>query len=100
MEPLMIQSMKMSAGSALPAMAWPIVGGAEINPVEQSGWRLVSVYRGKHCPLCKKYFKAHDGMLDDFTLVGVSVVAVSAGCLRRLRLGHARRVMQSVRSDA
>ena len=68
----------MCAGSLFPAMAWPKAGGGEVNPAGQSGWRLVSVYRGKHCPLCKKYFKALDGMLDAFTAAGVSVMTVSA----------------------
>jgi peroxiredoxin len=36
------------------------------------------VYRGKHCPLCKRYFKTLDGMLDEFRAAGIAVMAVSA----------------------
>lgn len=74
----MSQSIKLQAGSQLPTMTWAKVGGGEINPAAQTGWRMLSVYRGKHCPLCKKYYKTLDRMLDSFTLAGVTVLAVSA----------------------
>ena len=42
------------------------------------GWRLLADYRGKHCPICKRYLKTLDGLLDDFRAAGVAVAAVSA----------------------
>lgn len=73
----MSASMKVAAGVAFPAMAWPSVGGGEVAPGAGKGWRLLVVYRGRHCPLCKRYLKALDGMLDDFAATGVAVMAVS-----------------------
>lgn len=69
---------KIAAGSAFPAMTWPAVDGGNLDVAGTPGWRLLAVYRGKHCPLCKKYFTTLDGMLDGFKAAGVSVAAVSA----------------------
>ncbi len=74
----MTQSSKLTAGAAFPPLAWPVVGGGTLNVATMSGWRLLAVYRGRHCPLCKKYFKSLDGLLDEFKAVGVTVAAVSA----------------------
>lgn len=74
----MTQTMKLQSGARFPAMSWPRVGGGDINAAASEGWRVLVVYRGKHCPLCKKYFKTLDGMLDDFKAAKVAVMAVSA----------------------
>jgi peroxiredoxin len=69
---------KLGAGAVFPAMSWPQVGGGSIDPWKTHGWRMLIVYRGKHCPLCKRYFKTLDGMLDEFRAAGIAVMAVSA----------------------
>ena len=66
------------AGGLLPSVPFETTGGATVDVASLPGWRLLVVYRGKHCPLCKTYFKTLDGMLDDFRAAGVAVVAVSA----------------------
>lgn len=71
-------SQKFEAGSPFPGFSWPAVGGGAVDPAGQSGWRVLIVYRGKHCPLCKKYFATLGGLLDDFKAAGVAVAAVSA----------------------
>ena len=38
-------------------------------------WQVAVVYRGRHCPLCRKYLKTLDGLLDDFHEAGAEVVA-------------------------
>ncbi len=74
----MAASTKLAAGAAFPArMAWPRVGGGEVAPAADGGWRMLVVYRGRHCPLCKKYLKALDGLLGGFEAAGVAVAAVS-----------------------
>ncbi len=69
---------KLAAGASFPAMTWPATDGSRIDIAGSSGWRMLLVYRGKHCPLCKKYFATLDGLLDGFSAQGVSVAAVSA----------------------
>ena len=74
----MAMATKLSAGSAFPSTPVATVGNGTVDIASQSGWRMLVVYRGKHCPLCKKYFKTLDGMLGELTAAGVSVLAASA----------------------
>ena len=74
----MSNTSKLAAGSAFPKLSVPAVGGGTVDIASMPGWRMLAVYRGKHCPLCKKYFATLDGMLDGFKAAGVSVAAVSA----------------------
>ena len=73
-----MHSSKMTAGAGFPAMSWPAVSGGVINPSADEGWRILVVYRGKHCPLCKTYLNTLDKLLPDFRAIGVSVYALSA----------------------
>jgi len=69
---------KFQAGDAFPNIEWPALGGGKINIAGESGWRVLVVYRGKHCPLCKRYFKTLNGLLDDYKSAGIGVFTVSA----------------------
>lgn len=40
-------------------------------------WQLVVVYRGLHCPICKKYLAQLQEMKADFDAMNVQIVAVS-----------------------
>ncbi len=71
-------SMKLNAGAAMPSLPVSLVSGGQADMAAMPGWRMLVVYRGKHCPLCKKYFKTLDGMADDFKAAGVALLAVSA----------------------
>ena len=46
----MTHTTKLAAGAASPAITVPRLGGGEIAPAGIGGWRLLIVYRGKHCP--------------------------------------------------
>lgn len=69
---------KMSAGARFPAMAWNAVSGGRVAPAEGTGWRLLVVYRGKHCPLCKEYLATLGELLEEFQAASITVAAVSA----------------------
>ena len=71
-------SMKLNAGAMMPSVMVSHVSGGQADVAAMQGWRMLLVYRGKHCPLCKKYFKTLDGMVDEFKGAGVSLLAVSA----------------------
>lgn len=71
-------SIKLPAGSAFPTMGWPTVAGAEYTPASRDGWRMVVVYRGKHCPLCRKYLDELQALLPRACALGVDVMAISA----------------------
>jgi peroxiredoxin len=74
----MTQTRKLAAGAAFPAITVPRLGGGEIAPATMPGWRLLIVYRGKHCPLCKPYLSTLDKLMEEFAAAGVAVMAVSA----------------------
>ncbi len=52
------------------------IGGGEL-PLGEA-WQVVIVYRGRHCPKCKAYLKKLNGMIDDFTIAGLTLAVVSA----------------------
>jgi peroxiredoxin len=73
----MSTTQKLRAGSAMPAISTPKVGGGEIGIGNSGGWQMVVVYRGKHCPICRTYLKGLDGLYDEFRAGGTEVVAIS-----------------------
>lgn len=75
--------LKPTAGSPFPAQTWPTVNGSSVTPSDVSGWSLVVVYRGKHCPLCEKYLDTLNGLLSSYKEAGVKVCAVSADPLEK-----------------
>jgi len=58
--------------SLLAGDARPLSGIATLGD-----WKLIVFYRGAHCPLCATYIKELDGMLDQFLLSDVEVLAIS-----------------------
>ena len=74
----MTTTSKLAAGSPFPSMTVARAGGGELALGGAGGWRLLIVYRGRHCPICKTYLKNLDGLLDEFRAGGVAVAAVSA----------------------
>ena len=66
------------AGSNFPPVGVARLGGGEIVPAAMPGWRLVIVYRGRHCPLCKLYLGTLDRLVDEFAAAAIAVVAISA----------------------
>ena len=74
----MTTSSKFGAGAPFPEFVWPLTGGGELNVARMPGWRVLIVYRGKHCPRCTTYFKTLDGLLEGFKAAGIAVAAVSA----------------------
>ncbi len=69
---------KLQAGSILPTISLPKVGGGNLLIGGAGDWKMLVVYRGKHCPICRTYLKTLDGLLDQFKHAGTEVVAVSA----------------------
>lgn len=62
----------------IPDVSLARTGGGEVKLRDAGKWRAIVVYRGKHCPICRTYLKALDGLLEEFKAAGVEVVAISA----------------------
>ena len=72
---------KLDSGGTLPEITLKLVGGGEatLGKAEQPGnWRLVFIYRGLHCPICKKYLKQLDSLSAQFADAGAEIIVASA----------------------
>ncbi len=69
---------KIGAGAAMPEITLPKVGGgrAQLGGA-RDGWQLVVVYRGKHCPVCKRYLTGLKDLVEGYRAAKIEVIAVS-----------------------
>ena len=77
---------RLAAGHPFPKIEVPRHGGGTLTlgQAETAGnWRMVVVYRGKHCPICTRQLTELKEKLGDFNGQGVEVVAVSADSAER-----------------
>lgn len=62
-----------------PALSLPTISGKSLvlgqPPKDQ--WQLLVMYRGLHCPICKKYLGQINDMKADFDKMNVQIIAVS-----------------------
>jgi peroxiredoxin len=75
-----MSSTKIKAGGPVPAIAVRDMDGNTTDisiPGDGAEWRLIVVYRGRHCPLCTKYLNRLEGQLERLAAIGVDVVGVS-----------------------
>jgi len=80
---------KMAAGQQFPLIVVNKLGGGMLDlskPPTKFDWRIVVIYRGKHCPYCTEYLVELNGLLEDFNDVGLDVVALSADSEERANM--------------
>lgn len=67
------------AGALLAPLSFPSLSGGTLT-VGGSGqnWTLFIVYRGKHCPRCKKYLNILNDMRGEWEAAGFDIIVVSA----------------------
>ena len=78
---------KIKAGATFPEMKVQVLNGelTELGKPENGhDWKLVVVYRGKHCPICTKYLNTLETVLPSFYDNGVDVIAVSGDSKEQL----------------
>ncbi len=84
-----MKSEKITAGSTFPEITVPAVAGGDISlgavNEEQQKWKLVVVYRGLHCPICKRYLATLESLKDEYAAANVEVVAVSGDGLEKAK---------------
>lgn len=77
----MTQSQKLHPGARFPDITLPRLGGGTLTlaqPESGHDWRMIVVYRGKHCPICTRYLRELNDAVPDLNQLGVDLVAVSA----------------------
>lgn len=78
------------AGVTLDRMSFPAVGGGTLSVGGTSeNWTLFIVYRGKHCPRCKKYLNILDGMRSQWEDAGFDIAVVSADTAEKAQADQA-----------
>jgi len=71
-------SLKPLVGAPVQPMEFAVLGGGSTNFGAPKGrWTLLVVYRGKHCPRCKRYLNKLNAMLGQWTAL-MDVIVVSA----------------------
>ena len=78
---------KIQAGTTFPEMEVQVLNGEMTSlgkPENGHDWKLVVVYRGKHCPICTKYLSTLETVKQSFYDVGVDIIAVSADSKEQL----------------
>ncbi|MGD1884893.1 MAG: redoxin domain-containing protein [Paracoccaceae bacterium] len=70
-------------------------GGGRIlrlgNAGEGYDWQMIVVYSGKHCPICTRYLREVDAIIEPLNEMRVEVVAVSADSAERLQFRSPKR---------
>lgn len=74
------------AGSFLPTMKFQTVSGDTITVgAQRNTWTLLVVYRGRHCPRCKRYLNTLNEMRAQWLEAGFDIVVVSADTKQKAR---------------
>lgn len=72
---------KIEAGASFPDIRLPGLTGDLVDlsaPLNGCDWKLVVIYRGRHCPMCTKYLNALEHQIAPLRAIGVDTVAASA----------------------
>lgn len=71
---------KMHAGTVFPELTVNLLSGETVklgDRPEGVDWKLVLVYRGRHCPLCTRYLNQLQQFKQPLADIGVDIIAVS-----------------------
>jgi peroxiredoxin len=78
---------KLAAGAKFPEITLPLVSGNTVTLGDgnnkEDRWQLVVVYRGKHCPICKRYLATLEELKAEFDVEGIDVIAISGDGLEK-----------------
>ena len=67
----------LAPGSKLPAITINTLTGGEIA-LDSAGWKVIVVYRGAHCPMCRAFLTNLETQKDAFAAEGIEILAISA----------------------
>ncbi|MEL7098587.1 MAG: redoxin domain-containing protein [Pseudomonadota bacterium] len=70
----------LDAAAAFPTTDIPQLGGGTLHlgvPGSGKTWQMVVIYRGLHCPICKRFLGTLQTMLEEYHAADVDVVVAS-----------------------
>ncbi|WP_367105953.1 peroxiredoxin-like family protein [uncultured Psychrobacter sp.] len=79
---------KLKAGSQFPDIQVQMLSGEMTTlgkPENVHDWKLIVVYRGKHCPICTKYLNQLETVKGSFADAGVDILAISGDSKQQLQ---------------
>ena len=84
-----MSTFKLQAGATFPKVTVPLLDSKNQvdlgTPNKGYDWKLVVVYRGKHCPICTNYLRELNDVLPRLNLLDIDVIAVSADSIERAK---------------
>jgi peroxiredoxin len=78
---------KLHAGVKFPEIDVTMLNGEVKSlgtPENGHDWKMVVVYRGKHCPKCTQYLTQLESIKESFAKVGVDIIAISGDSKEQL----------------
>ena len=75
-----MSNFKLEAGSEFPSITLPSLSGQDHElgtPRSDLEWKMIVVYRGKHCPICSRFLGDLKAHVDALKATGIDLVAVS-----------------------
>ncbi|MEL7685876.1 peroxiredoxin-like family protein [Citromicrobium bathyomarinum] len=80
----------LTPGQKVPDIDLPLTIKARFELAKQSpeNFTMLVFYRGKHCPICKRYLEELGSKLEKFTKLGVSPFAISMDSEDRAMVTH------------
>ena len=80
----------LTPGQSVPEIDLPLTIKArfELSKQKPDSFTMLVFYRGKHCPICKRYLEELGGKLGKFTDLGVSPFAISMDSEERAMVTH------------
>lgn len=88
---------KLHPGSPFPTISALLPGGKPVDlktPLANCDWKIVVVYRGKHCPMCTRYLNQLETHKQALADIGVDMIAVSADNEQQLK-AHSKELQVS-----
>lgn len=86
-----MQNSKLTAGQTFPAITVKQFNAGQHaeplalhKPGKGFDWRLLVIYRGKHCPLCTRYLTELEALKAQFYDIGVDIAVASADSLTQV----------------
>lgn len=79
---------KIKAGSRFPDIEALSLDGQAVALGERADgadWKMVVVYRGRHCPMCTKYLNQLETYTGELSRLGIDLVAVSGDSREQLK---------------
>ena len=82
------KTQKLHPGQSLEPVTFNQLDGPEYTFGSHGKWEALFVFRGQHCPICKRYLAKLESRREAFAAIGVEIAVVSADTAAQTRVTH------------